>query len=130
MGIVYDRIVEPGPNIRIKFGHVDKHTDWVICNLEGYLDNQNTPSFLDATRRVIDSNIRVLGFELKDLSYISSTGVGALSALTLECKKNGQFFFVTGVPERIDKVLRLLGFGDLFTTISDPGQYDFAQHLK
>lgn len=130
MGIVYDRIVEPGPNIRIKFGHIEKHSDWVIGNLEGYLDNQNTPSFLQATRQTISSNIRVIGFDLRELSYISSTGVGALSALTLECKQNGQYFFLSGVPERIDKVLRLLGFGDLFVTISDPGQHDFAKYLR
>ena len=130
MGIVYDRIVEPGPNIRIKFGHVEKHSDWVIANLEGYLDNQNTPSFLQAIRHAISSNIRVIGFDLGELSYISSTGVCAFSALSLECKQNGQYFFLSGVPDRIDKVLRLLGFGELFATIAEPGQHDFTQHLR
>ena len=130
MGIVYDHIVEPGPNIRIKVGHIEKHSDWVLCNLEGYLDNQNTPSFLKATRVLLAPGTRVIGFDLSELSYISSTGVGALSALTLESKQTGRFFFVSGVPDRIDKVLKLLGFGDLFVNIADPAQHDFSKDLK
>jgi len=130
MGIVYDRILEPGPNIRIKIGHIEKHNEWIICNLEGYLDNQNTPAFLSAVRPLLIPGIRVIGFELSGLSYISSTGVGALSALTLESKQSGRFFFLSGVPDRIDKVLKLLGFGELFVTITDPGQHDFTKYLK
>lgn len=130
MGIVFDSIRNPASNIRLKIGHIEQHAEWVVVALDGYLDNQNTPAFLAEVNALLKPTVRVIGFDLAGLSYISSTGVGALSAITLDCRKKERYFFLSSVPERIDKVLQLLGFGSLFPIVGDPGATDFGAYVK
>jgi anti-anti-sigma factor len=123
---VFRRSFEPATNIRALVYHHAASANVVLLKLDGYLDNGNTPAFLKFCRGLSDGGVTVLGLDLSRLNYMSSTGVGALSALTLDAKKKGGFFFLSGIPDKIGRVLQLLGFLDLIPVIDDPAAYDFT----
>jgi len=126
---IVGRTITPDLNVKMVVGSIAGHHDRLLCRVDGYLDNANTPRFLAEARKLINGNVRILGLDLKELTYISSTGVGALSTLTMECKSTGKYFFLTGVPDRIGKVLNLLGFWNIFNIIEDPDHHDFTRGL-
>lgn len=129
MSEAQQRIIEIDTNLRVKPSHIQQRDQWVECRLDGFLDNENTPRFLDFARRQLHDGCVVMGLDLSGLSYISSTGVGAFSSLTLESRGTGKFFFLTGIPDRIAKVLTLLGVSDLFSMVDDSSVYRFEKHL-
>jgi len=129
MALPNEHLVEIDANIRIRVLTIQNRNDWTICRLDGFLDNENTPRFLDFARKILHEGSSVVGLNLSGLSYISSTGVGAFSSLTLESRGTGKFFFLTGIPDRIAKVLKLLGVSDLFSIVEDSETYSFEKHL-
>jgi anti-anti-sigma factor len=100
-----------------------------LLKLAGYLDNGNTPAFLKECRAIVAADDLVIGLDLAGLSYMSSTGVGAVSALALDARKSGRLFYLCNVPEKIDRVLSLLGFRESLTVIDNPLAFDFAPYV-
>src|SRR5262245_60991308 len=123
MSMAYDRVIELDSNIKASVGFIQGHEDCTICRLDGLPDHEKPPRFLDFSRKLLHAGCTLMGLDLAGLSYISSTGVGAFSSLTLESRGTGKFFFLCSIPDRISKVLNLLGVSDLFSFVDDPSNY-------
>ena len=56
--------------------------------------------------------------DCKDLIYIASSGLGALVGLTKLARESGGSLKLVNVPERIHKIIDLLGFTKVFQVYS------------
>jgi anti-anti-sigma factor len=90
---------------------------WTVLSVNGYLDTANSHLFGKILMRGFQEDSAGLALEIRDLQYISSTGVGVLSSILVESKKRGQPFCLIGMQEKVKKVFSLLGFEKFFHTV-------------
>ncbi|MFP4363551.1 MAG: STAS domain-containing protein [Spirochaetia bacterium] len=90
--------------------------------LSGYLDNQNSRTFQKTIENVLSNypNIREVAFHMEGLSYVSSTGIGALVEILLRSQEQGFHYHFYNVPQKIKTVIEILGFTEYFNMIDTP----------
>ena len=98
-------------------GDVDK----LIVKMEGYLDTYNSDNFKDAMFEIIGNGekIKLVIYDMSELVYISSTGVGALVAINKKSKQMKKGSYLFNMSEKVEEVLTLLGFMKFFNIIND-----------
>ena len=81
----------------------------------GYLDAHTAPALEEKVRELLDNeNSYKIVFNLKDLDYISSAGLGVFMSFVEEIRgKDGDIKF-SNLTDKVYSVLELLGFPMLF----------------
>jgi anti-sigma B factor antagonist len=91
----------------------------IALALGGSLDGNNSREFRDiaeaALRAMGGGNALVL--DLRSLTYISSTGVGAFTMLLAEARRRESALLIKGMREGVRAVFDILGFSTFFTFI-------------
>ncbi|MFP4268193.1 MAG: STAS domain-containing protein [Spirochaetaceae bacterium] len=94
-----------------------------ICiSMQGELDNENSPELKDLLAHIFDESelpSKII-LECSGLTYVSSTGIGAIVFFLMECKKQNVQLFLAGVPVKVKDIFSLLGFDSYFTFIESP----------
>ena len=90
-----------------------------ISMVAGYLDNVNSTHFREAVAKAIKENvsIKTVVIDLLKISYISSTGIGALSTILIQTKKTNLALYLTNVGRKVRSVLDTLGLTSFFNII-------------
>lgn len=85
--------------------------------LAGSLDGNNSLDFGAVARAALQavSGGDALILDIRSLTYISSTGVGAFTTLLAEAKRRETFLFLRGMQERVKAVFDVLGFSEFFS---------------
>lgn len=85
--------------------------------LEGFIDSLNSPPILAyLTEKLRDRNgLKIITLNFQKLTYISSTGIGVLTSLLMDCKKRNIDLKLSDVNGKILDVITLLGFSAFFT---------------
>jgi anti-anti-sigma factor len=122
----FRRTIEPAANIRALQYEPAGHPETVLLQIEGFIDNSNAPAFLDFCRDFLAGDIETFGLDLKGVSYLSSTAVGAITSLSLEARREGQRFFICSVPDKVRRVVDLLGLAETITVLGDAADLDRA----
>lgn len=87
----------------------------VIIETDGPLNSDSAPDFDDYISKLIDNNVIYLLIDLKNLSYISSEGIGAILMIHKSINgKNGLAVFFN-INSEIASLFKLLGFDTLLT---------------
>jgi anti-anti-sigma factor len=120
----FRRSIEPAANIRALQYEPAGQPETVLLRLEGFIDNSNAPAFLDFCRELLEGDIATLGLDFKGVSYLSSTAVGALTSLSLEARREGCRFFICSVPDKVRRVVDLLGLAETITVLADVTDLD------
>jgi len=91
----------------------------LVIRVSGMLDTANSPAFQNAVSECLgDAKARGgLILDLEGLSYASSTGVGALTALLIEAQRHRIAFYLSRVPHNVSVILDLLGFSAFFERV-------------
>jgi anti-sigma B factor antagonist len=85
----------------------------------GYLDSSTFPRLEECVNRLIDSgNYRYL-FDLKDVEYISSAGLGVLMGILKRVREHDGDLKIVNVPGNIGRIFDLLGFSRIFNVYPD-----------
>jgi anti-anti-sigma factor len=86
-----------------------------IC-LEGYLDSINSSKAIEFFNKTISvcKGLKKIELDLSKLTYASSTGIGAFTALLMSCKKGNISLELVNVGSKILDVITLLGFSSFF----------------
>ena len=88
-------------------------TPVLILSTDGYIDASNVDEFEDQMNQAIDDqgHQRII-VSLSGVEYINSSGLGVLISASQRLSDSG-FFCLAEVPEKIARIVRLLGFGDV-----------------
>jgi len=82
--------------------------------IKGFLDAHTAPDFEKALQKLVDEKRFKIIVNFKDLSYISSAGLGVFMGFIEDIRKNGGDIKLTTMSPKVFKVFDLLGFPNLY----------------
>jgi anti-sigma B factor antagonist len=85
-----------------------------IIELKGFLDAHTAPELEDAFQKLIKNKKYKIIVNFRDLSYISSAGLGVFMAFIEEVRKNEGDIKLTNMTPKVFNVFDLLGFPILY----------------
>ena len=94
---------------------VDGFESACVVHLDGFIDTYNSSFFQTKVTKVIAFNYKALIFDCQNLSYVSSTGIGAFINLWKAIRLQGGNFVFLNVQSKVMEVFQLLGFSKSFT---------------
>lgn len=92
-----------------KIGHREQSTVNVL-ELKGYLDAHTAPKLEEAFQNLLKSQRFKIVVNCKDLSYISSAGLGVFMAFIEDVRNNKGDIKLTNMTPKVYNVFDLLGF--------------------
>ncbi|MDZ7360655.1 MAG: STAS domain-containing protein [candidate division KSB1 bacterium] len=92
-----------------------------VLRLKGYLDAHTAPELESALQKLIDEKRLKIVVNFKELTYISSAGLGVFMGFIEEVRSGGGDIKLTDMSQKIYRVFDLLGFPTLFEISSDEG---------
>ncbi len=90
-----------------------------VIDLKGYLDAHTAPELENALQKLIEEKKFNIVVNCKDLSYISSAGLGVFMAYIEDVRKNRGDIKLTNMSPKVYNVFDLLGFPILYEIYKD-----------
>ena len=110
---IKDIILEENENLKLtlEFPEIEGA---VIIAIAGFIDTFNSDFFRTQVTRIIESGYRHIIIDATATTFMSSTGIGAFTALLKYIRRNQGSLLIFGMPSKIYDVFRLLGFISFF----------------
>jgi anti-sigma B factor antagonist len=99
--------------------HQRDSEDISVIELKGYLDAHTAPDLETAFQKLITENKFNIVVNCRDLSYISSAGLGVFMAYVEDVRKNKGDIKLTNMTQKVYNVFDLLGFPILYEIFKD-----------
>lgn len=80
----------------------------------GEVDIATVDEFLAAVRSALDAGASAVDLDLGGLTFIDSSGLGALVRLRSEAEERGARLDLTNVPAKVSRILDLTGLAGIF----------------
>jgi anti-sigma B factor antagonist len=96
-----------------------ENKDISIIDLKGYLDAHTAPELEDVFQKLIKNKKFQLVVNFKDLSYISSAGLGVFMAFIEDVRANAGDIKLSNMTPKVFNVFDLLGFPVLYEIYND-----------
>lgn len=93
--------------------HLEMEADQVTVRLTGELDLATRPSLLTALDEAVATGTSTVVVDMRDLSFIDSTGIGALLRATHDGAQNGHVVQFRRSDGPVERTLRTAGVGSL-----------------
>ncbi len=90
-----------------------------ILDLKGYLDAHTAPDLETAFQKLLNDRKFNIVVNCRDLSYISSAGLGVFMAYIEDVRKNKGDIKLTNMSPKVYNVFDLLGFPILYEIYKD-----------
>ena len=90
-----------------------------VIDLRGYLDAHTAPDLENAFQKLLNEKKFNIVVNCKDLSYISSAGLGVFMAFIEDVRKNQGDIKLTNMSPKVYNVFDLLGFPILYEIYKD-----------
>ena len=95
-----------------------RHCD--VVKASGRIDSYTAPKLAEAFESITDSGHFKIVFDMDEVEYMSSAGLGVLINTQKVCKRyNRGEIVLTRVPQRVYEALELAGFVPLFKFFDD-----------
>ena len=105
------------------FRIAQRETDNVsVLELKGYLDAHTAPKLEEAFQGLLKVERYNIVVNCKDLSYISSAGLGVFMAYIEDMRKNKGDIKLTNLSPKVYNVFDLLGFPLLYEIFKDEAE--------
>lgn len=116
-----ERFNEEHPELRITRGEAPLQGRGLVFKLSGSLDSFNAVAFSELIRSFLDEarGAGGLHLDLSELSYISSSGIGALASLEIDTRESGPKMRLFRISASIRRIFDVLGFSTLFSFADD-----------
>lgn len=101
-------------NLKITLTACDSLKGGIIITLNGYVDIYTSMFFQGQIEKVVKAGYVNLIFDCKNLSYVSSIGIGVFSSLLKSIKLQSGDIMLINMPEKVHEVFQLLGFSQFF----------------
>lgn len=99
----------------------EKH-DINVLDLKGYLDAHTAPELEKTFQSLIDKNRYRIVVNCRDLTYISSAGLGVFMAYIEDVRKNHGDIKLSNMSSKVFNVFDLLGFPLLYEITDDEAE--------
>jgi len=93
-----------------------------VLDLKGYLDAHTAPELEKAFQSLLDGKKFSIVVNCKDLTYISSAGLGVFMAYIEDVRKNNGDIKLSNMSPKVYNVFDLLGFPLLYDITKDEGE--------
>ncbi len=93
-----------------------------VLELKGYLDAHTAPELESAFQRLLQNSRYRIVVNCRDLSYISSAGLGVFMAFIEDVRKNKGDIKLTNMSPKVYNVFDLLGFPILYEIYKDESE--------
>jgi anti-anti-sigma factor len=93
--------------------------DAVVLGVDGIINSETLPDFQAAIKSVLDQNASRLILDLKNLTYINSSGLGELIRCQDVLKGRGGDMVLTVVPPEVIRTIKIIGFHTLINIFPD-----------
>lgn len=93
-----------------------------VLELKGYLDAHTAPKLEEALQRLLDARRYNIVVNCRDLSYISSAGLGVFMAYIEDVRKNAGDIKLSNMSAKVYNVFDLLGFPLLYEIFKDENE--------
>jgi len=90
-----------------------------VLELKGYLDAHTAPKLEEAFQSLLGSSRYNIVVNCRDLSYISSAGLGVFMAFIEDVRNNRGDIKLTNMSPKVYNVFDLLGFPLLYEILND-----------
>jgi anti-sigma B factor antagonist len=90
-----------------------------VIELKGYLDAHTAPDLENAFQKLISERKFNIIVNCRDLSYISSAGLGVFMAYVEDIRKNEGDIKLSNMTQKVYNVFDLLGFPVLYEIFKD-----------
>ena|SRR6267142_473397 len=97
----------------------DARGDVQVVRLTGSLDMYSFPRLETQINTLFQQNQYAVLLDCRDLDYIGSAGLGALIGFAKQAREKGGDVKLLNVPERIFKIIELLGFTKVLQVHND-----------
>lgn len=91
----------------------------LVLYLKGHIDTYNSPGFKSKVNMAIGAGFNNLIFHFGDVTFVSSTGIGAFTAFLKAVKPRGGDLAMLKIQPRIYEVFQLLGFSSFFNIMDN-----------
>ncbi len=88
--------------------------DAVIISISGLIDTYNSDFFRIQAAKVVEAGYRHIIVNASAATFMSSTGIGAFTALLQTIRRKHGSMIIYAMPPRIYEVFQLLGFTSFF----------------
>ena len=99
--------------------HQRDNADVSVIELKGYLDAHTAPDLETAFQKLMTENKFNIVVNCRDLSYVSSAGLGVFMAYVEDVRKNKGDIKLTNMTPKVYNVFDLLGFPILYEIFKD-----------
>ena len=93
-----------------------------VLDLKGYLDAHTAPKLEEAFQKLLESRRFNIVVNCKDLSYISSAGLGVFMAYIEDVRKNSGDIKLSNMSPKVFNVFDLLGFPLLYEIFKEESE--------
>jgi len=93
-----------------------------VLELKGYLDAHTAPELEKAFQKLIDGKKFSIVVNCRDLTYISSAGLGVFMAYIEDVRKNNGDIKLSNMSPKVYNVFDLLGFPLLYDITKDENE--------
>jgi len=102
------------------------HDKVAELSLSGQLDLYKCPDLKSDVRRLMEQGYSFVVFDLTDLSYVDSSGIGTMIQISNWMKKRGGLMVLVNVQGSVDKIFQLSKLDEFFAfrdTVSEARQF-------
>ena len=103
-------------NVRVDRGQPDEVS---VLALEGFVDAHTAPEFERAIQAEVDAGRVRLVVNCRELTYISSAGLGVFMGFVEEVRERGGDIKICGLIPKVQQVFELLGFHKIYELVDD-----------
>lgn len=100
--------------LAVSLSKIDSLPNGILVSLDGFIDTYNTAFLQAQVQKIIDANFARVVFDCSRLSYISSTGIGALTAFLKALRAKNGGMALAAPQSKVLEVFDLLGFSQFF----------------
>ena len=90
-----------------------------VLAVSGDLDISGVDEFLDHAERLVDAGAAEIEVDLGGVTFIDSSGLGAMVRLQRTATAAGRQLWLSNVPRPVTRILELTGLTGLFTVRSE-----------
>lgn len=87
--------------------NIEQAKDAILVHLKGDLDINASPSFKEAVIKACEKEPKEVIFDLSDLDYLDSTGLGALMAIYKVTQKHGHKIRIRNAKKNVRKLFTI-----------------------
>lgn len=101
-------------DLRLKLNIVPDIPNCLQVIVSGYIDTYNAPTLQRQLNKIVDAGYINIILDAEELTYLSSTGIGALVNLLKSLKSLNGNLVIAKMKMKVQEILKLLGFSTFF----------------